>query len=363
MTTHTREARRILHCFASSDASKAAQWIEHLRLYFGPGVTHVLAEADQGGGELPDFSGRPGAGKLIRWARALAGFDCVMTYGWGATNITLAHSVFGESFKLPPLIHHEIGCSVDSSAEFTFRRNWFRRIALRSASGVIFDTQSLAARAARDWGIAPEKLHIIAPAFDPNAYRVTARPDQLPGLIKREQELWLGADASFAQPGYLLSLVEALVQMPQEWQLVLIGIVANRDALQEVAERLELSHRVHLPGTIADTPEAYALLDAYVAPPCGLAFPIGTAKAMAAGQAVCALSGSESARLLAQENAAFLSASDNPSSIGEALVKIAVDPLGVAKAGQANRARATFHFGGEGKAAAFNAAYCDVCAH
>ena len=362
MTSSAREAKRVLHCYAASDASKAADWISELQLHFGSNVAHVLAEAGQEDGVLSDFSGRPSAGKLIRWARALANFDCVLTYGWGATNIALAHSVFGESFDLPPLIHHEIGYSVDSAAEFTFRRNWFRRIALRSATGVIVETQSLSARAARNWGLATDRLHTILPTFEVAAYDVKAKPDQVPGLIKREEELWLGADVSAALPADLAVLVEGFAQMPPDWQLVLIGNVPARDALQEMAERLELSHRIHVPGAVADAPGGYALLDAYVAPPCGEAFPTGTAKAMAAGKAVCAAADDESARLLARENAAFLSASFKPAKLGEAIVKIADDPLGRAKAGQANRLHAESLFGVESKAAALSAVYGGIFA-
>ena len=362
MTANRCEAEHILYCYADSDANNAAEWIKKLRLHFGSAAAHVLIEARQSDGVLPDFSGRPSAGKLVRWARALADFDCVLTFGWGATNIALAHSVFGDSFKLPPLIHHEIGYPAHTAGEFTFRRNWFRRIALRSASRVIFETHSLAGRAGRDWGIAAEKRSIIPPAFEPGVYDVTATPDQIPGLIKREQELWLGTDASYAPAADLAVLVEVFAQMPRDWQLVFIGNVANREALQEAAERLELSHRLHFPGTIADRPEAYALLDAYIAPPCGIAFPTGTAKAMAAGQAVCATLGGESARLIAKENAVFLSASYNPAALGEALVKMAADPLGRAKAGQANRASANLLFGGDRNAAALSAAYGSVVA-
>ena len=362
MTSSSREAKRVLHCYAASDASKAADWLKELRLHFGSSVTHVLAESGQEDGVLSDFSGGPSAGKLIRWARALADFDCVMTYGWGATNIALAHSVFGESFKLPPLIHHEIGYHVDSSAEFTFRRNWFRRIAMRSACGVVVETQSLSTRAAQDWGLATDRLHTVYPAFDVAAYEVTARHDQVPGLIKREEELWLGADVSAALPDDLAVLIEGFVQMPPDWQLVLMGNVPARDALQEMAERLELSHRIHLPGAVADLPETFALLDAYVALPCGPALPIGTVKAMAAGKAVCAASGDESARLLAQENTAFRSASYNSANLGEALVKIADDPLGRTKAGQANRLHAESLFGVESKAAALSAVYGGIFA-
>jgi glycosyltransferase involved in cell wall biosynthesis len=251
---------------------------------------------------------------------------------------------------------------VDSSGEFTFRRNWFRRIALRSATSVIVETLSLSARAARDWGLATDRLRAVLPTFDLTAYEVSARPDQVPGLIKREEELWLGADVSAALPDDLAVLVEGFAQMPAEWQLVLIGNVPARDALQEMAERLELSHRIQLPGVVADAPEAFALLDAYVAPPCGQAFPTGTAKAMAAGKAVCAAAGDESARLLAQENAAFLSASFKPAKLGEAIEKIADDPLGRAKAGQANRLLAESLFGGESKAAALDAVYGGIFA-
>lgn len=357
MTQQRREPLRILHCHGQAAAGLVQSWIEEMRGHCGPQATHVIAEANGGNATFPGFAGRPGAGRLIEIARAMSGFDLVLTYGWGASNVALGHSVFGESLKLAPLIHHEIGYGADAGPEFAFRRNWFRRIALRSAERVIVETEALAAKAAGKWGIAERRFSVIRPAIDISAFDLRPKADQLPGLVKRETELWLGAAGTSASLRDQLALLEAFAHLPQEWQLVAIGALDHRDDLRAAAERLELSHRVHLAGAVADTPAAYVLLDGFVALPSGAAFPLHTAKAMAAGQPVCAVRGDESALMLSSQNADFLAASSDVPALTKTLSALAVDALGRAKAGKANRRKAKVLFAADKRASVFETVY------
>lgn len=330
----------ILHCFDSSEGGISAGQLRERIAALGWEARHRFADATGGGAEFPLFSGTPGPGKLIKLARAMARYDLVLTYGWGATNVAMAHSVFGQSLGLQPLVHHEAGLGCDPEQELGLKRSAFRRIALRSASSVIVDTQALGEAAARNWHIARQKIDVIAPGVDTADFARKARADQIPGLVKREGEMWLGARGADALANTWPAMVEAFGLMPQEWHLVFVGEFAARDTVRGEADRLGVSHRVHLPGAVADTPEGFALFDMYVAAPCGLAFPQGTAKAMAAGLAVCAVQGDESASMLAAENARFMARSNDSEPLADALVAQADDALGRSQAGKANRIKA-----------------------
>jgi glycosyltransferase involved in cell wall biosynthesis len=340
MTAQAGRTMNILHCFDGGEGANAELSIRERISALGWEARHRFADATGGSAEFPLFSGTPGPGKLIKLARAMAQYDLVLTYGWGATNVAMAHSVFGQNLGLPPLVHHEAGLGCDPEQELGLKRSAFRRIALRSASSVIVDTQALGEAAARNWHIARQRIQIIPPGFDMADFSRKARADQIPGLVKREGEMWLGARGADALANTWSAIVEAFALMPQEWHLVIVGEFAARDAVRGEADRLGISHRVHLPGAVADTPEGFALFDMYVAAPCGLAFPQGTAKAMAAGLAVCAVQGDESANMPPAENARFLARSNDSDPLADALVAQADDALGRSQAGRANRIKA-----------------------
>ena len=45
--------------------------------------------------------------RLRRLAQAMAGYDLVLTYNWGAMDAVLAHTLFCGAMGLAPLVHHE----------------------------------------------------------------------------------------------------------------------------------------------------------------------------------------------------------------------------------------------------------------
>src|SRR5690606_23713876 len=85
--------------------------------------------------DFEPLAGRPSPARLQRLARAMQPFDLVLTYNWGAMDGVMAHSVFRDLYKLPPLLHHEDGFNQDEAERLKPSRNWYRRIALaRSAA-------------------------------------------------------------------------------------------------------------------------------------------------------------------------------------------------------------------------------------
>ena len=66
---------------------------------------------------------------------AMAGYDLVCTYNWGAMDAVMAHTLFADVYKLPPLVHHEDGFNEDEARAAQAQPQLYRRIALGRARG------------------------------------------------------------------------------------------------------------------------------------------------------------------------------------------------------------------------------------
>src|SRR3990167_5956372 len=140
---------RILHCLAH-DCGEAARLCATLIGALGPGLEHSVVLATPSHGEslhaavkaqvpadFPAIGGTPTPGKLHKLAQALAAYDLVLTHDYGALNVAMAQTAFSQMIRLPPLIHHEYGFGEGVARELSWRRNWYRRIALGRASGLV----------------------------------------------------------------------------------------------------------------------------------------------------------------------------------------------------------------------------------
>ena len=87
--------------------------------------------------DFPPLTGPFRLGRLHALARAMVGHDLVLTYNWGAMDAVMAHTVFAQALTLPPLVHHEDGFNEDEAGRLKPARNWYRRIGLARAAGLI----------------------------------------------------------------------------------------------------------------------------------------------------------------------------------------------------------------------------------
>src|SRR6478735_9382688 len=202
---------RILHIHPSFDRGGTALRCVRLINAFGGAAFNALisGEPDKrraaaliepmvAWAKFPRLTGRPWPWRLKAMAAAMQGYDLVCTYGWGAIDAVLAHTLFADVYKLPPLVHHEDGFDADGAA------------------------------------------------------RRKPRRDVLPALVKRKGELWVGTPAGPTGAENLPALVRAIAFLGDEWQLVVPGEGPERAAVLAAAEQQGIEHRVHLPGSVAD---------------------------------------------------------------------------------------------------------------
>ena len=351
---------RFLHLHSSFNPGGKELRAARLMTAWGKAVEHVVVSAEPGAlgaaaavgkgvavsypADFPPLSGRPLPGRLQRLARAMQGFDLVLTYNWGAMDAAMAHTLFGDFHRLPPLVHHEDGFNQDEAQRLKPSRNWYRRIALARASAVLVPSRRLQDIAVSAWHQPPAKVHRLANGIDTAAYASKPRADALPRIIKRPGELWLGTLAGLRAVKNLPRLVRAFAGLPEPWQLVILGEGPERDAIAAEALRLGLAHRVHLPGFVGNPASAIGLVDLFALSSDSEQFPISVVEAMAAGLAVAAPAVGDVATMVADENLPFVVPAGDEAALGSALLALAADPALRARIGAANRSKARAEF-------------------
>ena len=364
---------RFLHLHSGFNAGGKELRAAKLINAFGKKVSHTIVSAQPGAlgaasaidsrievdypADFPPLAGRPLPGRLQRLAHAMAGFDLVLTYNWGAMDAVMAHTLFGRKLGLPPLVHHEDGFNEDEASGLKPSRNWYRRIALGRASALVVPSQRLEEIALKVWQQPRWRVQRIGNGIDTAAYRGKPRRDALPRLIKRPGELWLGSLAGLRAVKDLPAMVRAFSGLPEEWQLVILGDGPEREAIAAEAMRLDLGHRVHLPGFVADPARACGLFDLFALSSRSEQFPISVVEAMATGLAVAAPAVGDVAGMVAEANRRFVTPPGDEAALGAAMLELAQDANLRQVIGMANREKAAREYDGNAMIAGYRAVY------
>lgn len=364
---------RVLHLHSTFDAGGKERRAVALMNRFHDGVEHhvVSAQPTAMGAKglidrrvkaffpfgFPPLAGRLRIGRLQQLARAMQGFDLVLTYNWGAMDAVLAHAVFAPSLGLPPLVHHEDGFNADEAGGLKRSRNWYRTIALSRASALVVPSQRLEQIALGTWRQPRSRVQRIANGIDTAAYARKAKADALPRVVKRAGEKWLGTLAGLRAVKNLPRMVRALKGLPDEWHLVILGEGPEREAIMAEAVRLEVGHRVHLPGHVADPAAAIGLFDLFALSSDSEQAPLSVIEAMAAGLAVVSPAVGDVAAMVDDANRPFITAAGDEDAFAQAMARLAGDPALRRRIGEANRARARAEFDEGAMAARYAAVY------
>ena len=347
---------RLLHLHSSFSPGGKELRAAKLMNAFGPGIDHSVVSAVPGDlgaaraigagisvsypDDFPPLAGRPWPRRLMGIAQAMRGFDLVLTYNWGAMDAVMAHTLFVEALSLPPLVHHEDGFNQDEAERLKPARNIFRRIALFRAQALVVPSQRLEHIARTVWQQPAAKVRRVPNGIPVAAYAHQPEPDVLPRLIKHPGEFWLGTLAGLRKVKNLPRLVRAFSALPEEWQLVIVGEGPEREAIRAEALRLEVAHRVHMPGFVAEPATAVGLFDLFALSSDSEQFPISVVEAMAAGLAVAAPAVGDVADMVSVENRPFICQPGDEGGLADNLARLALDPALRQAVGAANQQRA-----------------------
>ena len=293
---------------------------------------------------FPSLKGAPLPGRLQALAKAMKGFDLVLTYNWGAMDAVMAHTLFKDALSLPPLIHHEDGFAEDEAERRKRRRTWYRRIALGKASGLVVPSETLEEIALVEWQQPIGRVKHIPNGVDVAAFAQSPRPDAIPRLLKRKGEHWVGTMAGLRAVKNLPRLVHAFRTLPDNWHLVICGEGPEREAILAEADLHHINHRVHLPGNVPEPAKVVGLFDIFALSSESEQAPISVIEAMAAGRPVVAPKVGDIAQMVAEENLAYLADRPDAAELETQLVSLAVDEQARKTVGAANRAVAASQF-------------------
>lgn len=364
---------RILHLQSSFDRGGKELRAAKLINAFGNGIEHTIVSAQPGAmaaaaaidpgiavsypRDFPPLAGKPLPGRLWGLAKAMRGVDLVLTYNWGAMDAVMAHRLFRRMCKLPPLIHHEDGFNEDEAQVRKRPRNRYRRIGLGGAAALVVPSRRLEAIALDEWRRPAGRVVRIANGIETTAYAREPRPDALPGLPKRPGERWLGTLAGLRAVKNLPRLVRAFAGLPDEWRLVILGEGPEREAIQAEARRLNVAHRMHLPGFVAEPAAVAGLFDLFALSSDSEQFPISVVEAMAAGRAVAATDVGDVSAMVAAENRPFVTPAGDEAAFAAALSSLAGNEPLRRSIGEANRALARAEYDEKAMVAAYRAVY------
>lgn len=352
---------QILHLFGGFDdgpeADRAIAAIEAL----GEGVGHAIvveepaaraASAHLPSGisvtwpKFPSLAGKPWPGRLKGLAAAMSGYDLICTNGWAAVDAAMAHTLFADVHKLPPLVHHEFAPDPEElSGGGSLGRKAYRRIAFGRSAAIITASQAAERMALQVWQQPRTRVQLIGAGIDTRSMADTPARDVLPSFIKRKGEFWIGTLADHADRAGLAQLVAALGELPEEWQVVVLGDVEAelREAVLTEAEEIEVDHRLHFTGA-ADWREVVGLFDILALPVLSDDAGKLVAGAMAAGVPLVVRRGGEIGAMPSSDNGPYLVGERAGESMLEQLGTLALDPGARKRVGKANRDKAREQF-------------------
>ena len=350
---------RVLHCHSTFAAGGKELRAVKLMNAFGKSLEHTIISGEPG--ELgarplikktvpaffpirfPSLKGWPTPGRLVAIAKAISDYDLVLTYNFGAMDVVMAHTVFGDALGLPPLIHHEDGFNEDEATELKSRRNWYRRIATGRTHSFVVPSQTLETIALDVWKQPRARVQRIPNGIDTKAFAKPPKPGAI-RLVKREGERWIGTLAGLRPVKQLDQLVAACAELPENWHLVILGDGPEREAIQAAADALEVSHRVHLPGAIEDPVSVIGLFDVFALSSKSEQFPVSVVEAMAAGLPVAAPNVGDVKAMVSEANRSFISPAGSTDALAAMLSELAANEGLRKEIGAVNQAKAREQF-------------------
>lgn len=299
-------------------------------------VTLVDAERGRHGGTL----------RYAHWLGArIAALepDLLITYNWGAMDAVLGARLQG----IAPWLHAEDGFGPDEAQRFKRRRVWMRRLLLRRADAVIVPSRRLESIARELWRLPAERVRYVANGIDLEHFRPGPATTLRAQLGLADEDLLIGTVAHLRAEKDPLALLEAFgsfaARLPRA-HLLFVGDGPLGEELDRRTQALGLGARVHRLGFVADPLACYRALDLFALSSRTEQMPISLLEAMACAKPVVSTAVGDVARMVAEENRAYVTPAGDPSAFAAALEQLGRSAELRRDLGEANRARTEADF-------------------
>jgi len=209
------------------------------------------------------------------------------------------------------------------------------------ATHVVAVSERVAAYAAREFRIPPDRLITIVNGVDLEHFRPVMRErDAGPPVI--------GCTARLHRKSDHATLLRAFARLSARWpeaRLLLVGHGPEGPRLRALADALGVSPRVHFLGEQPDVAPYLAQMDLYVQASMAEGMPNSVLEAMATGLPVVATAVGGTPELVLDGQTGLLVAPGDPSALADALLALLADRRLAESLGRAGRARVEAHFG------------------
>lgn len=345
---------RILHLHSSFDLGGKearavrlmAAWGDRARHVIVSGVPGALGARDaiakgvkyESAQDPPPLTGKPSVARFEAIARLMRGFDLVLTYNWGAIDGVMPRRVFPK--VAPAVIHHDDGFNEDEAGGLKIERNLYRRFALPAAHALVVPSRSLEYIARTTWKQPGGRVHLIFNGIGTDWYARKPDPKAIPGFVRNEREVVIGALARLTPVKDLPMLVRACGGLSGRFRLVIVGEGPERDRIRAAAEAMGIADRLVMPGFL-DRPYRYIRhFDLLALSSRSEQFPISVVEAMAAGLPVASVPVGDVPVMVAAENKPFVATHVHEVPLRDAIQPLLLDADLRARVGAANQARA-----------------------
>lgn len=318
------------------------------------GVSYEIAQ------DPPPLTGSPSVARFEALAKYMRRFDLVLTYNWGAIDGVMARRAFAKG--CPPLIHHEDGFNEDEARKLKLERTLYRRIALPAAHALVVPSQTLEQIALGTWKQPAARVHRIANGISTALYAKKPRPDAIPGLKRKPNEIVIGTLAGLRAVKNLPILVTALGGLAARTKLVIVGEGPERDRIVATATNMGVADRVLLPGFLPEPHRYVGLFDIFALSSLSEQFPISVVEAMAAGLPVASPPVGDVADMVAQENRPYLARAGDAVRLRDSLDNFVRSAELRNSVGTANRAKARAEYDEDAMIATYARLYGDALA-
>lgn len=300
------------------------------------GIAYEIAQ------DAPPLTGRPSVARYEVIARFMRPFDLVLSYNWGAIDGVMARRVFGKA--APPLIHHEDGFNADEAGGLKAERNMYRRVALPAAAALVVPSRTLEEIALKTWKQPAERVQRIGNGVATARYAAPPDPRGIPGLVRREGEVVIGAVAGLRPVKNLPMLVRACGGLRGRFRLVIVGEGTEEEAIRRAAQMMGIADRLVMPGFLPQSDRFTGLFDIAALSSSSEQVPLAVMEAMAAGLPVVSTPVGDVPTMVAELNLPYVTDATAEVQLRDRL-QILLDRADVrAAVGAANRAKAQAEF-------------------
>jgi glycosyltransferase involved in cell wall biosynthesis len=255
---------------------------------------------------------------------------------------------------MPDLIHHEDGFNEDESVRRNWKRNLFRRVALRRNAQALVVPSTLLQRIATDeWG-AGDRVQLIRNGIGVSAYG-NGPTAPIAGFERREGEVVIGTVAGLRKVKDLPRLVRAVATLPANARLVIVGEGPEREAIAAEAAACGMTDRLVMPGFMAEPARWIGHFDLLALSSRSEQAPIAVIEAMAAGLPVVSPEVGDVAAMVSDANRRFIAGDE--AAFRSALAELAGNPSLRTSIGAANRGVAAERFDESAMVAAYEKLY------